>query len=213
MQDGDASIPRDRGILTQGGEVSPNWGRKKKKSRSSTLGEEVNRHLCTQASRRWRELWRVLQGVRRGKILVRRKSRTRSRTRHWQPPTLPPGGSSCFRFEEGGEDERRRMICREREKARENLMENSLERNFMIVNGSIRRERLKWRWELKFNANGKLNNVRTSLSSIFLLFFFYNISTAVCNSSSVSFFLTNRSIFARIISNKIFYTFDKNFTN
>ena len=30
MQDGDASIPRDRGILTQGGELSPNWGRKKR---------------------------------------------------------------------------------------------------------------------------------------------------------------------------------------
>lgn len=43
--------------------VLPNWGRKK--SRSSTLGEEVNRHLCTQASHRWRELWRVLQESRK----------------------------------------------------------------------------------------------------------------------------------------------------
>lgn len=85
MQDGDASIPRDRGILTQGGEVLPNWGRKK--SRSSTLGEEVNRHLCTQASHRWRELWRVLQESRKN---FGKKKENRGRTRQWQPPTLPP---------------------------------------------------------------------------------------------------------------------------
>lgn len=36
-------------------------------------------------------------------------------------------------------------LHREREKERENLMGNSFERNFMIVNGSIRRERFKWR--------------------------------------------------------------------
>lgn len=65
--------------------VLPNWGRKK--SRSSTLGEEVNRHLCTQASHRWRELWRVLQESRKN---FGKKKENRGRTRQWQPPTLPP---------------------------------------------------------------------------------------------------------------------------
>lgn len=61
MQDGDASIPRDRGILTQGGEVSPNWGRKKKITLFDARGRSKSSSVYTGQS----QMARIVKGASR----------------------------------------------------------------------------------------------------------------------------------------------------
>lgn len=83
MQDGDASIPRDRGILTQGGFAELG---KEKITLLDARGRSKSSSMYTGQS----QMARVVKGASRVEEKFGKKKENRGRTRQWQPPTLPP---------------------------------------------------------------------------------------------------------------------------